>query len=179
MAQNPMVPEPMSPHPASPTPMVPRAAPRTVGPEAVGRKVMARTPVARTPIAREQARPPVTAPPSARLELQPVVHVSDMPASVAFYERLGGEIVHGHRDDDWVLLQLGTAQISLIAGARVTVADQSPVELSFAAATPIEQLQRVLPGARLATDRNFGRQLQVRSPDGLLIRISQREPDLT
>ncbi len=115
--------------------------------------------------------------PMADLELQPVVHVADMAASVAFYERLGGEIVHGRRDDDWVLMQVGTVQISLVAGAPVA-GGAGPVELNFATATPIEQLQRKLPGARITTHRDFGRQVLVRSPDGLLIRINQREPDL-
>jgi catechol 2,3-dioxygenase-like lactoylglutathione lyase family enzyme len=146
----------------------------------MARKPVAGKPVARTPMTREQVDPrPVAPQPRPHLEFQPVVHVSDMAASVAFYQRLGAEIVHGRPDDDWVLLQVGTVQISLIAGAPPPAADQCPVELNFGAATPIEQLQRVLPGARLATDRTFGRRLLVRSPDGLLIRINQREPDVT
>jgi catechol 2,3-dioxygenase-like lactoylglutathione lyase family enzyme len=120
-------------------------------------------------------KPPVTSP---GLELQPVVHVHDMAASVAFYERLGGEMIHGTRDGDWVLMQVGTAQIRLVAEPPNHGRGETTVELNFAAAAPIEQLQRELPGARLATDRDFGRQLQVRSPDGLLIKINQREPDL-
>ena len=38
----------------------------------------------------------------AGMRLRPMVHVEDMTASVAFYERLGAEIVHGSRDGDWV-----------------------------------------------------------------------------
>jgi hypothetical protein len=118
--------------------------------------------------------PQVTSP---GLELQPMVHVQDMAASVAFYERLGGEIIHGSRDGEWVLMQVGTVQISLRADPPDQNRGESTVELNFAAAAPIEQLQQTLPGARLATHPDFGRRLEVRSPDGLLIRINQREPD--
>jgi catechol 2,3-dioxygenase-like lactoylglutathione lyase family enzyme len=118
--------------------------------------------------------PPETSP---GLELQPTVHVQDMAASVTFYERLGGEIVHGTRDGAWVLMQVGTTQINLVARPPDAARGESTVELAFTAAAPIEQLQRRLPDASLATDRDFGRQLQVRSPDGLLIKISQRAPD--
>ena len=120
-------------------------------------------------------KPPETSP---GLELQPMVHVQDMAASVAFYERLGGEIIHGTRDGEWVLMQVGSTQINLVAHPPDAARGESTVELAFAAAAPIEQLQGRLPGASLATDRNFGRQLQVRSPDGLLIKINQRAPDL-
>lgn len=129
-----------------------------------------------TPAPRTAAvRTPAITPPAARLELQPVVHVTDMAASVAFYQRLGGEIVHGAPADDWVLLQVGAVQINLVAGEAAAGA----VELNVAAAAPIEQLQRMLPGARIATHRIFGRHLLVRSPEGLLFRLNQREPDVT
>jgi len=49
------------------------------------------------------------------LHLQPMVHVEDMAASVHFYERLGGEILHGSRDGDWVLMRLADAEIGLLA----------------------------------------------------------------
>ena len=54
-------------------------------------------------------------PPGHAMQLQPMVHVDDMPAAVKFYERLGAEVVHGGPADDWVLLQLGTTQIGLLA----------------------------------------------------------------
>jgi hypothetical protein len=69
-------------------------------------------------------------------------------------------------------------QLNLLAHPPDRARGESTVELNFAAAAPIEQLRETLPGACLATDPNLGRQLHVRSPDGLLIRINQREPDL-
>ena len=119
-------------------------------------------------------RQPVTSP---GLQLQPMVHVADMAASVAFYERLGGEIIHGGRDAEWTLMQLGTTQIGLLTRPPDLEQGESTVELNFAAVTPIQDLGRTIPGAETVTHREFGEQLQVRSPDGLLIKINQLEPD--
>jgi catechol 2,3-dioxygenase-like lactoylglutathione lyase family enzyme len=112
-----------------------------------------------------------------------MVHVEDMPAAVAFYERLGAELVHGSAADDWVLLQLGTTQIGLLAHPPRTEDGECTVELNFAAATPLDDLERQLRGAGVTiaafeTHPDFGDQLQVRSPDGLLIKINQLEPDI-
>jgi catechol 2,3-dioxygenase-like lactoylglutathione lyase family enzyme len=111
------------------------------------------------------------------------VHVDDMPSAVEFYERLGAEVVHGGAADDWVLLQLGTTQIGLLAQPPRTADGESTVELNLASATPLEDLARRLRGdgvtiVALENHPDFGDQLQVRSPDGLLIKINQLEPDI-
>lgn len=116
------------------------------------------------------------------LHLQPMIHVDDMAASIAFYERLGAEIIHGGRDSDWVLMQLGTIQIGLLGRPPDRDHGESRVELTFGAVMPLEQLEQRLhragvPVSGVTSDRDLGEQLQVRSPDGLLIKISQREPD--
>jgi catechol 2,3-dioxygenase-like lactoylglutathione lyase family enzyme len=108
------------------------------------------------------------------LQLRPMVHVDDMAASLAFYEQLGAEIVHGGRDSRWVLLQLGIVQIVLVADG------EAGVDLHFGAVMPLEQLEQRLhragfPGSEVATDDEFGEQLRVRTPGGLVIKISQRE----
>lgn len=36
-----------------------------------------------------------------KLVLQPLVHVTDLPATVAMFEALGAELVQGSRDGDW------------------------------------------------------------------------------
>jgi catechol 2,3-dioxygenase-like lactoylglutathione lyase family enzyme len=109
-----------------------------------------------------------------RLELRPIVRVRDLAVSIAFYEQLGAELVHGGHDSGWVLLQLGVVQIVLIA------ADEPGVELHFGAAMPLDQLEHRLhragyPVAEVALDHTFGEQLRVRTPDGLEIKISQRD----
>ena len=116
------------------------------------------------------------------LHLRPTVHVSDVAASIAFYEQLGGELIHGGRDTEWVLMQLGAIQLVLIARPADAARGETPVELTFGAEMPLDQLEHRLhragfPVAEVATDRDFGEQLQVRTPEGLLIKITQREPE--
>jgi extradiol dioxygenase family protein len=114
------------------------------------------------------------------LMLQPLVHVQDMAASVAFYERLGGSIIHGDRDENWVLMQVGTAQISLVAHPPNAQEGESAVELNFHSEMPLEQLEERLRetdvAVDIANDMAFGQQLQIKSPDGMLIKINQMEP---
>ncbi|GAA2613037.1 VOC family protein [Paractinoplanes durhamensis] len=115
------------------------------------------------------------------MELRPLVHVGDMAASITFYEKLGAEIIHGGRDSEWVLLQLGTVQIGLLARPVDEERGETPVELHFGSAGPLEQWERRLvragvPIAEVAADDDLGEQLCVRTPDGTLIKISQREP---
>jgi catechol 2,3-dioxygenase-like lactoylglutathione lyase family enzyme len=116
------------------------------------------------------------------LQLRPMVHVADLAASIAFYRQLGGEIIHGGQDTDWVLMQLGTVQIGLVARPPDAQRGEGQVELTFGAAMPLEELEGRLhrAGFRVAevtTDRDFGEQLLVRTPDDLLIKITEREPE--
>ncbi|MET0416827.1 MAG: VOC family protein [Actinoplanes sp.] len=116
------------------------------------------------------------------LHVRPMVHVVDLAASIAFYRQLGGEIIHGDSESSWVLIQLGPVQVVLIARPPDAARGETPVELTFGAAIPLDELEHRLhragfPVAEVTTDEDFGEQLQVRSPDGLLIKISQREPE--
>lgn len=127
-------------------------------------------------------RPPTTAP-ALNLQLRPMVHVPDMAAAVAFYEMFGGSIIHGSPDSDWVLMQVGTAQIGLLERPPRTEHGERSVELNFYCPMPLEDLQRLLYDsgstvARVSTDRTFGKQLHVKTPDGMLIKINHVEPDL-
>jgi catechol 2,3-dioxygenase-like lactoylglutathione lyase family enzyme len=113
-----------------------------------------------------------------------VVHVADMAASVAFFEDLGAEVIHGGPDSGYVLMQLGTVQIGLLVRPADTATDTAPgaVELSFAAAIPLDDLEQRLRGhgvtiAKSSHNTDFGPQLHVRTPDGLLVKIGQLELD--
>lgn len=134
------------------------------------------------------------------LSFRPIVQVADVAAAIVFYEHLGAEVIHGGPDTDYVLMQLGTVQIGLIArtgnageGAGIEAgsrnspqgnarnACQGAVQLNFATAQPLRDLERHLRGrgvmiARGVHDTIFGPQLHVHTPDGLLIRIGQLEP---
>ncbi|GAB1642831.1 VOC family protein [Krasilnikovia sp. MM14-A1259] len=138
----------------------------------------------RTPkgkVAKGVAPAPRSAP-TPGLYLQPLVHVAEMAASIEFFQHLGAEVIHGGRDTDWVLMQLGNVQIALVARTPIWSRGDGAVELNFAATLPLDDLERLLRERRVTVSgvvhhRDFGPQLQVQSPDGLLVRITQREPD--
>ena len=117
------------------------------------------------------------------ISLQPMVRVEDMAASVAFYEALGGQVVQGSRDGDWALVRLGGAEIGLLAHPANPEQHEGTVELNFASRTPVAEVARRLRGkgvaiARDVSDEAFGSQLQLETPDGLLVKVNYLEPEL-
>jgi predicted enzyme related to lactoylglutathione lyase len=120
--------------------------------------------------------------PDPGIRLRPMVHVADMTAAVAFYEALGAVVLHGSRDGDWVLLRLGEAQLGLLAHPPNPEQNEGAVELNFEATEPLERVEERLRAAgvtiaRPTTDAGFGRQLQLSSPDGLLVKIDELQPE--
>lgn len=118
----------------------------------------------------------------ATVTLQPMIHVDDMSASVAFYESLGASIVNGSRDGDFVLLALGTAQFSLLAHPPNPEQNEGTVELNFAA-SDLDAVEREVTraGGEIAmpvSDEGFGRQLRLRAPGGLLVKVNELDPSL-
>ena len=119
------------------------------------------------------------------LSFRPIVQVADVAAAIVFYEHLGAEVIHGGPDTDYVLMQLGTVQIGLVArpaDAEKGAGRDAYVQLDFSAALPLHDLERHLRErgvtiARSVHNTGFGPQLHVRAPDGLLIRIGQLETD--
>ncbi len=116
------------------------------------------------------------------LKLQPMVHVEDMAASIRFYEALGGDLITGSRDGDWTQISLGGAEISLLAHPANPEQHDGQVELNFESDEPLDALQKRLEAsgvkiARGAADEAFGAQLQIESPDGLLVKINRLDPE--
>jgi predicted enzyme related to lactoylglutathione lyase len=117
------------------------------------------------------------------LQLQPLVHVDDMAKAVDFYEKLGGELNHGDRSGEWVLMQLGTAQIGLVTRPPNAAHGEGTVELNFTATMPLDRLEQLLREqgvtvVTMVTDRDLGTQLHVETPEGMPIKIHQVEPEL-
>lgn len=177
-----------------PTPTDPMSTKRVTAPPVSTKRIPAKSGHLKSPPPRQTPGPatghaavpvrrgPADAAPAPTFVLQPMIHVTDMAASVAFYEQLGGSVIHGGRDADWVLMQLGTAQIGLLARPPRHADGESTVELNFLCTVPLDRLAKQLHGsgaadAKLVTDRTFGHQLHVQSPDGLLIRINEIDPD--
>lgn len=117
------------------------------------------------------------------LVLQPMVHVEQMAPAVAFYEALGATVQHGSRDGDFVLLKIGDGQLSLLAHPPNPEQNEGSVELNFESAEDLDVVQSRLAAAGVrvvapVTDEGFGRQLQVATPDGLLVKINELDQDL-
>ena len=115
------------------------------------------------------------------LKLQPMIHVKDMAASIKFYEALGGDLVTQSRDGDWAQLALGGAEIGLLAHPANPEQHEGQVELNFESDEPLGALQERLKAAgvkiaRGAADEAFGAQLQIESPDGMLVKINHLDP---
>lgn len=137
----------------------------------------------RTELAHREKLVTTSPTPDPAIRLRPMVHVEDMAAAVSFYETLGAAVLHGSRDGDWVLLRLGEAQIGLLAHPPNPEQNEGTVELNFEATEPLDQLEDRLRAAgvtiaRPTTDEGFGRQLQLSSPDGLLVKIDELDPEL-
>ena len=115
------------------------------------------------------------------MRLQPLVHVADMKAAVAFFEAIGAEVRHGSRDGDFVLLRIGGAELGLLAHPPNPEQGDAAAELNFEAEEPLEQLEGRLRRAGLeiarpAAEEFFGAQLQLRTPDGLLVKVNRLDP---
>ena len=115
------------------------------------------------------------------LKLQPMIHVKDMAASIKFYEALGGDLVTQSRDGDWAQLALGGAEIGLLAHPANPEQHEGLVELNFESDEPLGALQERLKAAGVkialgAADEAFGAQLQIESPDGMLVKINHLDP---
>jgi predicted lactoylglutathione lyase len=117
------------------------------------------------------------------VKLQPMLHVDDMAKALEFYSKLGASVLNGSRDGDWALLRFGTTELGLLAHPANPEQNEGQVELNFEYAASLEELEKKLREAgvtivRPASDEGFGYQLQLESPDGMLIKINQIDPEL-
>ena len=117
------------------------------------------------------------------VRLRPMVHVEDLTASLAFYEQLGARVVHGRRDGDRALIEIGDARVGLLAHPPYPGQGEGAVELGFECTDPLEEVEARLRArgvtiARPTTDEAGGRQLRLVSPDGLLLTIDELDPVL-
>lgn len=115
------------------------------------------------------------------LKLQPLVHVQEMAAAIRFYEALGGRVLVRSRDDDWAQIALGEGEIGLLAHPPNPEQSSERVELNFTSEAPLTEVEERLRLAgvtivRGAADEAFGEQLQIETPDGLLVKINRLEP---
>ena len=117
------------------------------------------------------------------LRVQPMIHVADLGAAIDFHAALGGRLVVGSRDGDWALIGFGNTLVSLLAH-RPSDLNPEPVELQFVSDVPLDgvvaHLEVAMPGAieRGIGDETFGRMAQLRTPDGLVVKLLELDRDL-
>lgn len=124
-------------------------------------------------------------PPSDKFDLriQPMIHVADLGKSIDFFECLGGEVVFGSRDGDWAQLRFGASCLSLLAHPPSPDNPES-VELQLTSGTPLDDVEKQVGSinrayvARGTGDEAFGRMLQLRTPDGLIVKLLELDRDL-
>jgi catechol 2,3-dioxygenase-like lactoylglutathione lyase family enzyme len=114
--------------------------------------------------------------------VMPIVYVSDMVRSVAFYRALGCELLQQGRTGQWTELQLNGSRLALHQTTSLPE-EHCRVELSLVSNTPLEDVVAELKrnGIRLEReieDVEFGRSLSLRDPDGMVIQVLEQDPEL-
>ena len=116
------------------------------------------------------------------LKLSPMLHVRDLSKHVDFFERLGGSLLYGSRDGDFALMRFGETELGLLGHPPNPEQGDHPLELNFSAELPLEQIESAVDRdssvVQGVSDEAFGRQLLLKTPDGLLVKINQIERDL-
>jgi predicted enzyme related to lactoylglutathione lyase len=80
-------------------------------------------------------------------------------------------------------VSIGGAEIGLLAHPPNPEQGDDQVELNFESRTPLEHVERRardagVTVARPTNDEGFGRQLQLRTPDGLLVKLNEIDAEL-
>lgn len=117
------------------------------------------------------------------MTLQPMLHVENMGKALDFYSKIGATIVNGSRDDDWVLVRFGSTELGILAHPANPEQKEGEIELNFEYHGSLKELEKTLREdgitiARPAGDEGFGYQLQLESPDGMLVKINQLDAEL-
>lgn len=107
-----------------------------------------------------------------------MVHVEDMGTAIAFHRSLGAEVINGGADDDFAVVAFGATELALLAHPPNPEQAEGTVELNFVADSDLDAVEDVLRARGVAitgpvTVTGFGRQLQVTTPDGLLVKINE------
>jgi catechol 2,3-dioxygenase-like lactoylglutathione lyase family enzyme len=109
------------------------------------------------------------------IEALPIVYVTDMDASIAFYRALG--FAPRSIGPTWSVLAGGGTQLAL-HGASIGAQRARPLELAASANEALEAVEaraqaHELTIVRGIADEAFGRSLILRDPDGLDIQVNE------
>ena len=113
--------------------------------------------------------------------LMPIVYVTDMSRSRSFYERLGFELIMS--SEWWSELRAGDGAVLALHKSQDPPTDGSHLELAMVATEHLETVLDQLTAHGVAivgpiASEEFGRSMKIIDPDGLVIQISEHDPDL-
>jgi predicted lactoylglutathione lyase len=118
------------------------------------------------------------------MKLMPIVYVTDMNRSIAFYESLGLKVSARQRNDYWTELSLGDAILALHKDHDLSDPRKNQrLMLALVTHDPLETLVKQLHDAgvqpaRGIADEAFGRSLLLHDPDGLPIQVNEHDIEL-
>ena len=109
--------------------------------------------------------------------LMPIVYVTDIERSLPFYLGLGAKLTENGWNKYWTELLYGGAVIALHHWTE-KAAGHGRVELAFVAHEKLEQVAERLKDSGISlhreiSDEAFGRSLQIKDPDDLVIQINE------
>ena len=111
----------------------------------------------------------------------PLVFVSDVARSTAFYQALGFELERTQVNGGWAELRFGDAKLAL--HGMEPLPPEGRVKLCFSLEGSLDALlmdlrAKGLPAENFVLDEAFGRSLRVCDPDGLTIQFDEFDPSL-
>lgn len=117
--------------------------------------------------------------------LVPLIHVRNVPKSIAFYQRLGFDVPYSYKGENeaemsWAFLKSGGASLMLALATEPVVAAQQRVQFAMYV-TDLEGKHRELVAAGVKAgpiDRPFFRprgQFKLEDPDGYVIMVQTPE----
>jgi|SRR5579859_732395 len=135
-------------------------------------------------------------PPDPEMALMPVLRVADVHRAAVFYQRLGLDLLAENRNHRWAVLRLGDALLGIhsstaehssaartpSSSAGADARDGGVAHLAFVIKEPVEAVVARLTDAGLdireVVDEAYGRSIQIVDPDGSIVYLEERDPEL-
>jgi catechol 2,3-dioxygenase-like lactoylglutathione lyase family enzyme len=118
------------------------------------------------------------------VKVRPIHFVPDVDEAIRFYEALGLRADARARPGHWVELVAAGGELGLHDGAVAADGEgRAGVQLNFIADEPLELVERRLreagfPPEGTIVDQEWGRQLFVPGPGGLVVQVDERDREL-
>ncbi len=117
------------------------------------------------------------------MRLVPIVYVTNMEKLLAFYEALSKNSTPKFERLTLLVNGLGTSSMALHIIEDLPKNRFAGLALSFACEEKLEKLVERLETNHIELHQNisdeaFGRSLQLKDPDGLIIQVNEHDPDL-